>query len=265
MGSTSHLQSEDLYRIAEQTELSRSPMPPSGYAPLRDKGGARTERCTPATIILVRAPTIWKSRGKQLNNADTKSDDLPRRMADWDLQAFRDFNIDYGRRFAAFFRRRGLSQAEAEDLAATCVTDIAIRVPQFVERAEGNLQRWVWTLARGALADWWRKHRPHQSLSVDFAAPEGDPDEEAVQALHEALGQMPQRDREILELRDLSTEPKYDEIASRLGITKGAAKARHRRAVERLKTVLEQDTRIQVFLERTKSRRPAAGKNDRQK
>jgi RNA polymerase sigma factor (sigma-70 family) len=184
-------------------------------------------------------------------------------MADWDLQAFRDFNIEYGRRFAAFFRRRGLSQAEAEDLAASCVTDIAIRVPQFTEQAEGSFQAWVWTLARGALADWWRKHRPSQSLSVDVSDTQPDPDEEAVQALHEALGRLSERDRDVIELRDLGSEPNYDEIATRLDITKGAAKARHRRAVERLKTLLEQDTRIQVFLERTKPRRRAAGTNDR--
>ena len=62
--------------------------------------------------------------------------------------------------------------------------------------------------------------------------------EDLGRAVRQALARLPERDREFLTLRHLE-QLSVREIASVLGITEGAAKARHVRALERLRWGLD--------------------------
>jgi RNA polymerase sigma-70 factor (ECF subfamily) len=63
--------------------------------------------------------------------------------------------------------------------------------------------------------------------------------EDLGRAVRQALAQLPERDREFLTLRHLE-QLSIRDIASVLGITEGAAKVRHVRALERLRWGLDQ-------------------------
>jgi RNA polymerase sigma-70 factor (ECF subfamily) len=56
--------------------------------------------------------------------------------------------------------------------------------------------------------------------------------------VREALGRLPPADREVLELRHLE-QLSVAETAAVLGVSVGAAKTRHLRAVQRLRALLE--------------------------
>ena len=80
----------------------------------------------------------------------------------------------------------------------------------------------------------------------DEASLDPSPEDRAEQAwtrwrVHRALEQLPQREREVLALAywsDLS----QSEVATRLGIPLGTVKTRTRSALQRLATILEEET-----------------------
>ncbi|HEX7788564.1 MAG TPA: sigma factor, partial [Methylomirabilota bacterium] len=110
--------------------------------------------------------------------------------------AYREFAGYFGPRFRAFFLSRGLPVGETEDLATNCVTDIALKVGKYdPSRGGGRFEAWVFTLARRALVDWWRRRRAAEPLPDDLAFPEAvdEPTDnlaEAVDALREALAKL---------------------------------------------------------------------------
>jgi RNA polymerase sigma factor (sigma-70 family) len=157
----------------------------------------------------------------------------------------------------AFFVRRGLSTTDAEDLAMSCITDLALKSDRYdPERGGGRFASWVFTLARHALADWWRKHQPTSALPESLATPETGLLEESaevsavVDAVREAVAKLPETDRHLLRLRDLERNEPYSEIARELGIRTETARVRHLRSLRRLRSLLESDSRVQPLLHR---------------
>jgi RNA polymerase sigma factor (sigma-70 family) len=146
---------------------------------------------------------------------------------------------------------------EANDLAATFVTDILLKVSQYNTMEGGGFQAWVYQSMRNMAADWGRKRRrtlptvASDRDSSEWADPgsggaaESALDPEEIAAVREAWEQLSDTDREILEIRDLRYKPKWSEIADELGIGEGAARVRHTRAMQRLAEILQADPRIQ--------------------
>jgi len=75
----------------------------------------------------------------------------------------------YYRQLVAFFRRCGLQQADADDLA----DEVFLRIARSkwtgrgrYDRSLGQFVRWLWAIARNLLAECWRKQgrRPKQDL-----------------------------------------------------------------------------------------------------
>lgn len=183
-------------------------------------------------------------------------DSLATRMLALEEEAFNEFASVFGPRFRAFFVRRGLTAMDAEDLAVSCVTDIALKVEKFRSVTGGGFEAWVFTLARRALFDWWRQRQETVPLSEDLPAPsaeeedvESDPG--VIAAVREALGQLPESEQKLVMLRNLGPEHTYADLSAQLGVTPEAARVRHFRAMKRLKSILENDPRIQKLLERS--------------
>jgi len=185
--------------------------------------------------------------------------ELWQRMVNLEEDAYRDFADLFGRRFRSIFMSRGLPMADAEDLAATCVTDIALKVGRYDPR-RGSFGAWVFTLARHALADWWRQHRtslPFSDRPTPQPPSEEEPEEsrsEVVAAVREAMTQIPERDQVLLRMRNLEAVQPYSAIAERLGIRPETARVRHLRALRRLKAILGKDPRVRTLLERHEHR-----------
>jgi RNA polymerase sigma-70 factor (ECF subfamily) len=186
-------------------------------------------------------------------------EELPQRLAALDEGAFREFAALFGPRLRALFVRRGLSTTDAEDLAMSCVTDISLKIDRYDPERGGHFAAWVFTLARHALADWWRKHRAIDMLPESLAAPEGELLMDSatvsgvVDAVREAVAQLPEPDRHLLRLRDLERNEPYSEIARQLGIRTETARVRHLRSLRKLRSLLESDSRIQPLLSRQQS------------
>jgi RNA polymerase sigma-70 factor (ECF subfamily) len=185
--------------------------------------------------------------------SDKYIEELATRMLYLEEEAFAEFAEIFGPRLMAFFVRRGLSVGDAEDLSVSCVTDISLKVDKYTALREGGFTSWVFALARNALADWWRSHRPAEPLPENFSSPvqeseDGEPVSEVVVAVRQALNLLSESDRSVILLRELEGRYTYDEIAERLGIRAEAARVRHHRALKRLKAILEEDPRIVKFI-----------------
>lgn len=76
-----------------------------------------------------------------------------------DPEAYDEFADHFGPRFKGFFVQNGLSCGEAEDLAVSCITDIARVVSRYQQLAKGGFQDWAFAIARKSLADWRRERQ----------------------------------------------------------------------------------------------------------
>jgi len=170
-------------------------------------------------------------------------DDLPARMLDLDEEAVRAFAQEFGGRLRRLFCSLGLGVADAEALAVSCVTDIALRVDRFAPQGPGSFERWVLKLARVALVDEYRKHDPAEQLP-DWSVVEraevswGKPDSRRTVAVREAVARLPDLDRDIVRLRHLEQGLSFAEIGAVLNLSEGAARTRHHRALAELERLL---------------------------
>jgi RNA polymerase sigma factor (sigma-70 family) len=187
--------------------------------------------------------------------SDMNMEDLARRMCELDELAFQEFSDHFSFRFRSLFFRRGLLFSDAQDLAASCVTDIALKVEQYHPVAGGSFEAWVFTLARRALTDWWRARRVTESLSEDFPSDlpfddEPDQESELTSAVRDALARLPEADRAVIETKNFMGEQTFAEAGATLGLSAGAARVRYHRALKRLQALLEKDSRIVRHLDR---------------
>jgi RNA polymerase sigma factor (sigma-70 family) len=188
----------------------------------------------------------------------SSSEELAVDLARAEEAAFETFSRLYGPRFRAYLLARGLPVAEAESLAVSLVTDIALKAPRFQIERGGSFDSWVFTLARNGLADWWRQRfrfagqeqipeEPAFEMAVEMESPVR---KELIDAVAQALSTLPLADQEILRRRDMEFNQSYEEIAVGLNMRPGTARVRRTRALRKLKEVLCSDTRVQPFLVR---------------
>lgn len=186
--------------------------------------------------------------------SDINMEDLARRMSSLEEEAFLEFAAVFGPRFRKLFLNRGLNLTDAEDLAVSCVTDIALKVGQY-RTTHGHFEAWVFTVARHYLIDWWRRQHPGVQLSDDspivpLSNEKLELNPEVVSAVRESVQRLSESDRTIIQMRNMEGECTFAEVGKQLGITAGAARVRHLRALQRLEELLERDVRIDEYLER---------------
>lgn len=192
--------------------------------------------------------------------ADTYVVELPERMQSGEDAAYLEFADEFGPRLRAYFVKKGVPPAEAEELAVSCVSDAAVKINQYKPLPGIRFSAWVYAFGRHALADW-REHRARTApLAGDMPAQslfngELEGDLQVDLAVRRGLARLSPADRAIIELRDLGEERDYAEIGAEVGIKPGAARARHLRALQRLQAILEKDPQIQARLAKAKARR----------
>jgi RNA polymerase sigma-70 factor (ECF subfamily) len=144
----------------------------------------------------------------------------------------------------------------ASDIVQEALADAVRKLPDYSHKRPLPFYPWLHRLASERLVQARRRYRrepeadawPDSSanLLVDrLVASDATPGhalirEEQRQRVREALDRLASPDREVLIMRYLD-ELTFPEIAAILGIEEGAAKMRHLRALQRIRTLIEKD------------------------
>jgi RNA polymerase sigma-70 factor (ECF subfamily) len=159
--------------------------------------------------------------------------------------------------------RRLSARLDPSDLVQESLADAARQLPEFLEERPLPFYPWLRQIAWKRLIDAHRRHVRAGKRSVRREEPPPLPDEsalelagrlfargsspsarlgrkEAGERLRAALTLLDERDREVLVLRYLE-DLSQGEIAAVLGVTEGAVKMRQLRALERLRSLLDDD------------------------
>jgi RNA polymerase sigma-70 factor, ECF subfamily len=163
-------------------------------------------------------------------------------IATWqggDEQAAAELVRRHARVLARFLVGAGAPEADLDDL----VQDTFIRAFRALGQFRGQCQfrTWLLTIGGNVVKDAQRRARRVRAvpLNEELPASDGDPHERAVAGEAEArlaagLVRLPRMQREVFLLR-AQQGLEYDEIATALGTTPGAARVHYHHAVRRLK------------------------------
>lgn len=192
-------------------------------------------------------------------------DDLELRRIIAELQAGRQVEASSRRLFELyyprarhFFRKRGYSTQDSEDLAQETLTRVFQQIASY--RGEGSLSSWVFAVAANLYRnDHRHRHREKRDgveVPIDAPAdadypshepvtPEISPDQEAFEkerreALARAVKTLPPQMKQVLTLR-VDQDLKYREIAAVLQISIETVKAHLFQARQRLRAELGED------------------------
>jgi len=177
---------------------------------------------------------------------DAPDGELLARIADRDREAFELLYRRYVRPIFGFALRRLRDRLRAED--ATQETFAAIWRSAASYRPErGPAAPWLYAVARNAVVDRLRARHEPPSEIPELVALEPGPAERAESSylsfrVHGALEELPEKEREVLELAYWSGLSQ-SEVAAFLGIPLGTVKTRTRSALARLADILEDELR----------------------
>jgi RNA polymerase sigma factor (sigma-70 family) len=180
--------------------------------------------------------------------SDTKA--LASALAQLDDHALKYFGSVYGPRLRHYFLRHGLNVTDAESLAVSMITDIALKIPDHYVERSGKFDAWVFTLARNGLSDWRRDQPPQPEWGLEAAVEIVPVDPALVEAVEAAVAKLGATDQEIIRRRDLGHKQSFDEIGKDLGLDPRTARVRRSRALRKLEAILTADPRIQSRLPR---------------
>jgi RNA polymerase sigma-70 factor (ECF subfamily) len=164
------------------------------------------------------------------------------RVAERDREAFELLYERYVRPIFGLALRRLRDRQRAED--AVQETFAAVwRSAQSYRPERGPAAPWLYTVARNAIVDRQRAKVEQPAEIPDTASAEAGPAERAETSfvswrVHRALEELPEKEREVLELAYWS-ELSQSEIAAYLHIPLGTVKTRTRSALARLADLLE--------------------------
>lgn len=131
-------------------------------------------------------------------------------------------------------------RAEAEDLCSEVFEKVFKRYDQYDE-SKSSVSTWVFTITRNTLIDHFRRVKPQEeldeNLSDDSEVDEGLLANESLEELAAALKRMPEELRDLIVLRYYDNKP-LTEVADLMGLSYGAVKLRHQKALGILKKAL---------------------------
>lgn len=147
---------------------------------------------------------------------------------------------DYHDKVLGYIRARVNSHEDAEDLCAE-VFERALRSSDSYDAAKASLGTWLYAITRNAVINHLQRSRPAAELPEDLTDDTLPEDEtlrsELLDALAAALEALPDELTDIIVLRYYDRLP-LTEVALRLGMSYGAVKLRHQKALALLKRKL---------------------------
>lgn len=147
---------------------------------------------------------------------------------------------DYRDKVFAYIRHRVNVREDAEDLCAD-VFEKALRASSGFDAARSSVGTWIYAITRNTVIDYFRVRRPQDELPEDLsddALPEDDLlRTELLDSLAEALEKLPDELTDLIVLRYYDGLP-LTEIAGKMGMSYGAVKLRHQKALALLRSTL---------------------------
>ena len=137
----------------------------------------------------------------------------------------------YRGKVLGYIRARVNNREDAEDLCQ----DVFVKVFRAADRYDAEKSApgtWIYAVTRNAVIDYFRKNRPAEELPEDAVMQTALLDE-----LAEALEQLPDELTDIIVARYYDRLP-LTEIAERMGLSYGAVKLRHQKALMLLRTAM---------------------------
>lgn len=159
------------------------------------------------------------------------------------LDDFREVFLEYHPRLFRYFRSLGFASEDADDLCQTALLN--------VYRGRGNVRDatlftpWVYSVARNAARDAWRKKNDARSEALEdrdmeASSPSAEREvleKEKLERVREGLAALPARMRACFLLR-VQEELPYEVIGERLSLSPGTVKVQVWNARRRLREVL---------------------------
>ena len=147
---------------------------------------------------------------------------------------------EYYSRVLGYIRARVNNRADAEDLCQD-VFEKAFRSAARYDAARAAPGTWLYAITRNAVIDYFRRSRPTEELPEDLRDDELPEDgllrDELLDRLAAALEGLPAELTDIVVLRYYDRLP-LTEIAGKLGMSYGAVKLRHQKALSLLRASL---------------------------
>jgi len=162
-----------------------------------------------------------------------------------DRAAFQALFEHFAPRIKAVMLKGGVNMMQAEDLMQDVMMTVWRKSAQF-SPDRGTVSAWIFTIARNARIDLFRKasSRPYDDVyEMEIAADDQSSDDAMLQIEREecvsaALEDLPQDQREVIQLAFIA-DMSQSEIAKKLSLPIGTVKSRMRLAYGKLKGKLE--------------------------
>ena len=147
---------------------------------------------------------------------------------------------EFYRKVMGYICTRINRRADAEDLCSDVFEKVFNRYDQY-DASKSSLSTWIFTITRNTLIDFYRRNKPSEELDENLSdnteVDEGLLAAESLEELASALKKMPQELRDIVVLRYYDNRP-LTEVAEMMGLSYGAVKLRHQKALGMLKRAL---------------------------
>lgn len=155
----------------------------------------------------------------------------------------------YARRVYAFARSKRLSPDESEEIAQSVFATFSIKVQRGEYDERGSFESWLFQIAANRVRDRLRKGKRGEA-AIDairdasdapgrsFRADDDATDETDLRSMRGALADLPDADREVVELRHHGGMS-FKHIAAMLNQPLGTVLARHHRALRKLREAIE--------------------------
>lgn len=171
---------------------------------------------------------------------------LIRAAGDGDQDAWRRLIDLYARRVFALARSRRMSPEMAEEITQSVFATVATKLTAGDYTERGRFESWLFRVAMNRVRDEARRRTRHAAPTdpADFARESG-PAPQATRAadeeltrLREAIEELSDADREVVELRHHG-QLSFKQIADLLDEPIGTLLARHHRALKKLRDIME--------------------------
>lgn len=178
----------------------------------------------------------------QHNGIDpSMEDDAIVQRAREDATAFAPLYQRYSTQIYRWMYRETGDPDTAADLTAQIFVQALQNLHRYQQQHATSFRAWLFTIARNLLRDSWRRYRPVKLPPMDLADASPGPEEIAIHRtemdeLRAALDALPERQREIVELRLSGLSMR--EIAQIQDSTESAVKVAQSRAFKTLRTTM---------------------------